>query len=163
MIHGANLFGYDKAALAERIDWVSERQELIARTAHDPFADRWWTEADKPWSFLSWVMEYGAYLDGGDGFVSTLPVSVDGSCNGLQHFSAMLRDPVGGAAVNLVPSDRPSDIYQRVADVVIEKLQRDGAARSTPSPIKPRALRSAAFYGDGWLASASTARSPSGP
>jgi DNA-directed RNA polymerase len=45
----------------------------------------------------------------------------------------MLRDPVGGAAVNLVPHDKPADIYQRVADRVIEKLrtrqEEDWAAR----------------------------------
>jgi DNA-directed RNA polymerase len=47
---------------------------------------------------------------------------MDGSNNGLQNFAAMLRDPVSGAAVNLVPSDTPSDIYQKVADVVIENI-----------------------------------------
>jgi DNA-directed RNA polymerase len=44
----------------------------------------------------------------------------------------MLRDPVGGAAVNLVPHDKPADIYQRVADRVIQKLrsqQDDWVAR----------------------------------
>jgi DNA-directed RNA polymerase len=35
----------------------------------------------------------------------------------------MLRDHIGGEAVNLIPSDKPQDIYQRVADVVVEKLR----------------------------------------
>jgi DNA-directed RNA polymerase len=35
----------------------------------------------------------------------------------------MLRDPVGGRAVNLVPSDVPEDIYQRVADVCTRRLR----------------------------------------
>jgi DNA-directed RNA polymerase len=55
--------------------------------------------------------------------VSHLPIALDGSCNGIQHFSAMLRDPVGGAAVNLVPSDKPSDIYGKVAERTVEKLK----------------------------------------
>jgi DNA-directed RNA polymerase len=41
---------------------------------------------------------------------------MDGSCSGLQHYSALLRDEVGGAAVNLVPGERPSDIYTMVAE-----------------------------------------------
>ncbi|NPU64622.1 T3/T7 RNA polymerase [Bradyrhizobium sp. 83012] len=124
-INGANLYGFDKADFDDRIGWVEERQELILRTADEPLADLWWTEADKPWCFLAWVFEYAAFLREGYGFVSSLPVSADGSCNGLQHFSAMLRDPVGGAAVNLLPGPLPADIYQRVADRVIEKLREE--------------------------------------
>lgn len=127
MIHGANLFGYDKVDLEGRIIWVEENEERIIKIAADPFSDLWWTEADggkKAWMFLAWCFEYAAFQEHGFGYVSSLPVSVDGSCNGLQHFSAMLRDPVGGAAVNLVPGEKPNDIYQRVADRVIEMFKR---------------------------------------
>ncbi len=126
-IHGANLWGYDKVDLEGRVAWVEEHAERIASVARDPLADLWWTEADggkKAWSFLAWCFEYAGYLEQGFGYVSSLPISVDGSCNGLQHFSAMLRDPVGGAATNLVPSALPSDIYQKVADRTIEVLGR---------------------------------------
>jgi DNA-directed RNA polymerase len=132
-IDGANRFGFDKASLDDRIAWVEERQDQIRYTAENPLGDLWWAEADEPWRFLAWCFEYAAFLDHGYGYVTTLPCSADGSCNGLQHFSAMLRDPVGGAAVNLVPHDKPADIYQRVADRVIEKLrtrqEEDWAAR----------------------------------
>ncbi|MCP3400431.1 DNA-directed RNA polymerase [Bradyrhizobium sp. CCGB20] len=124
-IDGANRFGFDKASLDERIAWVEEREEQIKYTAENPFGDLWWADADEPWRFLAWCFEYADFLAEGYGFVSCLPLSSDGTCNGLQHFSAMLRDPVGGAAVNLVPGDRPSDIYQRVADRVLEKLRED--------------------------------------
>src|SRR5689334_1249230 len=85
-----------------------------------------WRGADDPWQFLAFCFEWADYLDAeneGRPFISHLPVAVDGTCNGLQHFSAMLRDPVGGEAVNLTPSDRPQDIYQRVADRTIELLK----------------------------------------
>jgi DNA-directed RNA polymerase len=124
-IQGANIWGYDKVDLEGRIAWVQERHDRIEATARDPMADLWWTEADggkKAWSFLAWIFEYAAFLEHGHGYVSSLPISVDGSCNGLQHFSAMLRDPIGGAAVNLIPSEKPSDIYGLVADRVNEKL-----------------------------------------
>jgi DNA-directed RNA polymerase len=121
-IHGANTFGYDKASLDERIAWVEEREEWIRRTAEEPFENLWWTEADKPWCFLAWCFEWAGYLKEGAAFESRIPIALDGSCNGLQHYSAMLRDPVGGAAVNLIPSDVPADIYTEVARVVEGRL-----------------------------------------
>lgn len=122
LIHGANTFGFDKADFDERVSWATQRWHRALTTAKDPLADLWWTEADKPWCFLAWCFECQRVADTG---MSSLPVSVDGSCNGLQHFSAMLRDPVGGAAVNLVPQEKPNDIYARVADRVIEKLREE--------------------------------------
>lgn len=45
-------------------------------------------------------------------YVSHLPVHMDGSCNGLQHYAALGRDVAGGQAVNLLPSDKPQDVYK---------------------------------------------------
>jgi DNA-directed RNA polymerase len=121
-IHGANTYGYDKAALEDRIAWVEEHQRQIMECAADPVGTTFWQDADNPWCFLAFCFEWAGYTEAGAAYVSSLPVALDGSCNGIQHFSAMLRDPVGGAAVNLVPSDKPSDIYARVAEVATAKL-----------------------------------------
>ncbi len=122
-IHGANCFGVDKVPFTERIAWVEEHRELIFATALDPLGCRWWTEADSPWCFLAFCSEWLCYDIGGPDFMSHLPVALDGSCNGLQHFSAMLLDSVGGSAVNLIPAPKPQDIYQVVADRVMEQLR----------------------------------------
>jgi DNA-directed RNA polymerase len=50
---------------------------------------------------------------------------MDGTCNGLQNFSAILRDEVGGKAVNLLPADKPNDIYTDVAELVIKRVEED--------------------------------------
>lgn len=126
-VHGANVFGNDKVSLEDRANWGHAQVERAFATAADPFRDLWWTEADKPWQFLAWCYDATRAFNG-DG-KSSIPVALDGSCNGLQHYSAMLRDPVGGAAVNLLPSVLPQDIYQRVADRVLEmlhELSREG-------------------------------------
>ncbi|MER9646769.1 DNA-directed RNA polymerase [Mesorhizobium sp. M0199] len=125
MIHGANTFGIDKVSFTERVAWVEENWRRIVRSARDPIGYQWWTEADKPWCFLAFCFEYRDWVDAGYGgdFVSHIPVALDGSCNGLQHFSAMLLDSVGGRAVNLIPADKPQDIYQVVADRVMEQLR----------------------------------------
>lgn len=128
-VHGANLWGNDKVSMDERFEWALENADKAARVAFEPLADLWWTEADKPWCFLAWCFEWaaarnhGEFRDNCEGFVSHLPVALDGSCNGIQHFSAILRDPVGGAAVNLVPAVKPQDIYKAVAERTLERLQ----------------------------------------
>jgi DNA-directed RNA polymerase len=117
-IHGANCFGEDKMAFDGRVEWVKAHHAEIIASATDPHNNLWWADADKPWQFLAWAREYKAYNEQGRGYMSHCVISMDGSCNGLQHFSAMLRDPVGGKATNLLPSDTPQDIYQIVADKV---------------------------------------------
>ena len=125
-IHGANCFGYDKASMQERVDWVVENQDRILQVAASPLDDLWWAkEADEPWCFLAFCKEWQGYCENGYDHVNYIPIAKDGSCSGLQHFSAALRDPLGGAAVNLIPSDRPADIYQSVIDKTKIKVIAD--------------------------------------
>lgn len=125
-VQGANVWGWDKEDFDERVSRceTEDFKEMCLDIAADPISFTEWTAADKPWQFLSWCLEYADLIehveDGNDAktFKSRIPVAMDGSCSGIQHYSAMLRDEVGGAAVNLVPSDKPQDIYNEVALVV---------------------------------------------
>lgn len=128
-VHGANCYGVDKVSFDERVRWVLEHKEEILDCAFRPLdGSRFWADADSPYMFLGFCFEWAGYLMQGDDYVSHLPVSWDGSCNGLQNFSAMLRDPVGGAAVNLIPSEHPSDIYTEVAKVSQRMIDEEAAA-----------------------------------
>ena len=125
-IAGANLFGeVDKESLKTRVDWVQKYEAQIISTAKSPFEDTWWTLADKPYQFLAWCFEYKAFAetDYDPDFITTLPIQSDCSNSGLQHYSAMMRDEVGGLATNLIPLDKPNDVYALVALKVIEKLK----------------------------------------
>lgn len=132
-IHGANCMDTDPdtgeklshQSLDRRFEWVMSRRHDILTCAGDPVGHLWWTEADEPLQFLAFCFEWAAYLEAQvpEDYVCSLPVFIDGSCNGLQHFSAMFRDEVGGAAVNLTPSPVPQDIYQRVCDAVTAMLR----------------------------------------
>jgi DNA-directed RNA polymerase len=133
-VHGANCFGIDKVPFEQRVAWVEQNQDAILDSAVRPLeGSRLWADADDPYLFLAFCMEWAGLMahvargEPQDTFVSHLPVSWDGSCNGLQNFSAMLRDPIGGAATNLVPSDTPADIYQRVAEVASVQVDKDAA------------------------------------
>lgn len=122
-INGANKWGYDKASLDDRVQWVKDRHDLLMAFAADPIANNEWRDADTPLQFLAWCFEYAEWQTSPHTFVSHLPVGMDGSCNGLQNFSAMLRDEVGGRATNLIPAALPNDIYQMVADVTALALR----------------------------------------
>jgi len=123
--HGAGCWGVDKVSFSDRRNWVFDNEEQILAAANDPLVNTFWTKAEKPLQALAFCFEWKGFKENGLAHRSHLPVQMDGTCNGLQHFSAMLRDPVGGRAVNLLPGDRPSDIYQSVADVVSERVRHD--------------------------------------
>ena len=130
-IHGANVAGVDKVDFQTRVSWVEDNEEEILAIAADPYNNRNWAGSvagvpiDKPWQFLAFCFEWAGFVEKGDSFVSHLPIALDGSCSGIQHFSAMLRDSIGGGAVNLIPADKPADVYQLVADAVLVQVNSD--------------------------------------
>jgi DNA-directed RNA polymerase, mitochondrial len=130
-VHTANCCGVDKVSFDDRIAWTEQNRAAISRVHSDPHgAGDIWKGADDPWQALAAMLELSRAWASGDpeGFVSRLPIPMDGSCNGLQHFSALLRDPVGGKATNLVPRDKPADIYAEVAQKVAERVRLDALA-----------------------------------
>lgn len=128
---GANLWGNDKVSHAEQVEWVRAHHSNIVDSADNPLDYLWWTEADEPLQFLAWCMEYVKSLKyyeenkTYEGYSCPLVIAYDGTCSGLQHYSAMLRDEVGGSAVNLIDHERPADIYQQVADKVLKIVEKD--------------------------------------
>jgi len=123
-VHVANMFGVDKASFEERIAWVHGHEDQILDSALDPLdGQRFWTDAELPFCALAACIEWMGYKVNGNNHISHIPIALDGSCNGLQNFSAMLRDSIGGAATNLVPQAVPADIYTRVRDLAQEKLK----------------------------------------
>lgn len=149
-IHGANLYGNDKITLDQRESWAWDNADEVKRVADNPYDNTWWLDADKPWQFLGWCIEFAGLVKEGWGYMSHLPTSADGSCNGLQHLSAILQDEQGGKATNLIPSDLPQDIYSEVAkgaaqsigklasegDIIAKKIMEFGLDRSlTKRPV----------------------------
>lgn len=121
-IQGANMWGYDKTNYKDRVQWVIQHISEIKQYAANPTEETGWTEADKPFQFLAWCIEFSNYIRNPDSFTSHIPIQLDGTCNGLQHYSAIFRDEVGGVNVNLTDSELPSDIYAKVAERLKEKL-----------------------------------------
>lgn len=132
-IAGAEFAGVDKVSFANCIAWVEDNKSNILDTAAQPLdMVDWWANLDAPFEFLAWCFEYQKlqkYLEEhsghAKGFITGIPIAFDGTCSGLQHFSAILRDPIGAKEVNLAPGDKPNDIYQTVADKVNCVLEQD--------------------------------------
>lgn len=91
--------------------------------------NRWWQKADDPWQCLGACTELRTALESGDPltYESSFPVHQDGTCNGLQHYAALGGDAQGAKQVNLGVTDRPSDVYTFVANMVQEKISADAA------------------------------------
>ena len=123
-VHGANCAGVDKVTFEERIKWVEDNHDNIIAAAKAPMDSiEWWGKLDSPFCFLAFCFEYAGVMHHGLSYSCSLPIAFDGSCSGIQHFSAMLRDHIGGHAVNLTPSGKVQDIYRIVSDRIEEELK----------------------------------------
>lgn len=104
MMHCSNLKGMNAQSIAARLSWF-----LRWKDAKCPYQE----SADEP------LMLHAAGLLINEGREDAVPCQIDGTCNGLQHLSALFRDQIGGANVNLcyadIERDTKRDIYQDVA------------------------------------------------
>ena len=127
-IHGANAYGYGKLTWQARLDWVHQHQLQIEAAGRDPWGHaEFWSKADDPWQFLAFCREYQQFSHHGLGYVSHLPVVLDCTCSGIQHYAALLRSEEMAELVNLKQSEKPQDIYTAVLSRVLEILRTDAA------------------------------------
>lgn len=127
-IHLSNLMGKDKISLDERAAFIDDNLELIKDSVRDPLNGQgWWKSADKPWQFLAAAVELVEALSLPDPskYISFQPIHQDGTCNGLQHYAALGGDIEGARQVNLIPGERPSDVYTHVSNSVLKSVLKD--------------------------------------
>ena len=126
----ANHFGYDKERFAARAKWTEQNWEAIERALDAPedYPDVWGT--DSPWCMFSAAYELREALrsPNPEGYCTGVIGHMDATCSGLQHFSAMLRDPVGAMYVNLtdpMQAGPKQDIYAKVAATALQAIKLD--------------------------------------
>ena len=141
-IQAANLYGggVDKLPMDERRDWIKDRVELLEHSAADPLGPEgtFWQEAEDPWQCLAVCKEITNARASGDPttYMCRLPVHQDGSCNGLQHYAALGRDEAGGEQVNLMPRDRPGDVYTGKGERTTQSFNRIESSRVGSSRVE---------------------------
>ncbi|OQS05246.1 DNA-dependent RNA polymerase [Thraustotheca clavata] len=137
-IHLANLYGIDKCSFDDREKFSNDHMKQILASAANPLGDdpdsKWWQDAESPFLALGVVFELAKAMQhpNPEEYMCNLPVHQDGSCNGLQHYAALGRDQGGAEQVNLVPSDKPQDVYTGVASRVIRRMEID-SVKEIPS------------------------------
>ena len=130
-IHLANVYGNNKISFDDRVKFVDAHIEEIKDSARDPLdGNRWWLQAEDHWQCLATCKQLSKALELDDPtkYVCNLPVHMDGSCNGLQHYAALGGDVDGGRSVNLLPADKPQDVYSEVLKIVVKRVETDALA-----------------------------------
>ena len=115
----ATTVGLDKATMEDRLAWVTVEENIqrIIRVATDPINNIGdWETADEPWAFCAACEEYYAVVIAGTRTTTGLPVATDATCSGLQILAGLARDKSTASLVNVLPSDKPQDAYQVIAD-----------------------------------------------
>ncbi|PWU99967.1 DNA-directed RNA polymerase, mitochondrial [Trypanosoma cruzi] len=140
-VHLANKMGMSKLSFDERVHYVNEHIEDVVQSAESPLhGDKWWQEAAEPMQCLMACKELADALkcsQGAENYLSRIPVAVDGSYNGLQHYSAIGRDAFGAQLVNLVPSERPADAYTGILKEMMRSIMADA---EKDNPVAQRCL-----------------------
>lgn len=144
-IHIATLFGLTKLRHEDRIKFVDDNWENIVQSVQNPLDlqkiktnSLWWTKADKPFQMLAACFDLVSAVNSGnpESYISRICVAQDGTCNGLQHYSALGRDVQGAVEVNVIPQHRidskttpentyPRDIYGKVKEIVDDLIEKD--------------------------------------
>jgi DNA-directed RNA polymerase len=121
----ATTVGLDKATLDERLMWpkLIENKARIIRVATDPINNIGdWETADEPWQFLAACEEYYAVVIAETRTTTGLPVATDATCSGLQILAGLARDKSTASLVNVIPSEKPQDAYQVIADKSLHNI-----------------------------------------
>jgi hypothetical protein len=99
--------------LPGRLAWIEDNLEILLKLATLDKRHDWALQSiDDKYQFLAACHELAQALEEGPGFTTRLPLTFDGSCNGLQHLCAMTRADEG-RFVNLTPAEF-DDFYKRL-------------------------------------------------
>ena len=129
----ANTGGQDKEPLDKRMQWVDDNEKQILAAGEDfkTTVDFWGSQDKSSFQFLAACREWYRYKqakDAGEPFYSGLPVGMDATQSGVQHYSAANLSLDEGEKVNLVQGERPTDFYKLCLNTAIEILEEDEKA-----------------------------------
>lgn len=127
--HVATCYGFDKANFDTRAVWTDTHMDLIRDAVTHHVDSDFFRGADAHWCFYVAAKELVQALDSGspETWETGIAVAMDATCSGLQHLSAVMRDPIGGMFTNLMPNNgvEKEDIYAGVAALAVVNIQKD--------------------------------------
>lgn len=135
----ANKYGVDKESHVERLAWVEAHKDTILKMVESPVDYLEFVRgASSPYQFFAAATHYHAYTKDP---TTPLPARAnkDGSCNGLQHFAALLRDADLANSVNLTNTGTAGDAPESVYKVIAREVQ--SRLTNSPDPLANAWLR----------------------
>lgn len=135
-VHLGNKHGSFKSLNVYRVvEEIDKILDDVALAAEDPLKNTWWMQTSEPWQALATCIEINAALKSGDpqSYMCGMPVHQDGTCNGLQHYSAMSQNPLEADHVHLRQRFTFIDLYSSVSRAV--QLMCIGRARQSDDQL----------------------------
>jgi DNA-dependent RNA polymerase len=133
----ANCYDEDKLIrrqpFEERVAWTERNLDNIREIAAKPQSGLvwrmdgkhpWLSKAADPIRFVAHAIELAAALalERPEDFKTSLPIALDASNSGAQHYSMLARDRKGAELTNLLANDAPKDLYGEVLDINTRRL-----------------------------------------
>ena len=113
----ATTYGKDKDTMQDRLRWSHENEDLITRVALNPIDNLPdWEVAEEPWQFLAACDEMYHCVIKKDRVSTGLMVATDATCSGIQILAGLCRCESTATKVNVIPSDKPKDVYRDIAE-----------------------------------------------
>ena len=136
----ANCWGnkVDKETFARREAWVDENEADILKAGEDFKGPKdahfaFWSQADDQFQFLAACREWYRYKTARFGYRTGLPIAIDATQSGIQHYAAASLNQHDGDLVNLVldpdPDATPRDLYTACLEVAKQLLEEDLAEK----------------------------------
>src|SRR5262249_5070439 len=126
-VSSANQFGgpIARQPFAARVAWVEDKLERIRSIADNPRLGLKMLETGKIWladadafQFIAHARELVAAIDAGPDYETTLPLPLDASNSGAQHYSMLARDPDGARLTNLTFDGEIQCLYTETGKIV---------------------------------------------
>lgn len=132
-VHVATTKGFSKETFEGRVAWVEANLREITLVATDPLGAgrQFWTEsADEPWTYLAACREFfECFLQEDKKSTTHIPCGIDATASGLQILGALMGDEATCTLVNVLPTRKPSDLYQTIIDKTIKLIKDDRPRR----------------------------------
>jgi DNA-directed RNA polymerase len=131
-VHVATTRGFSKETFEGRVSWVQGNLHEIEAVATDPLGHGriYWTEyADEPWMYLAACREYYEIFIEKSKTTTHIPCGIDATASGLQILGALMGDTSTCQLVNVIPTEKPSDLYQAVIDKCTQLIKDDRPRR----------------------------------
>jgi DNA-directed RNA polymerase len=125
-VHVATTKGYSKETFDGRVEWVHANRSEIEAVATDPLGRGrtfWTDEADEPWTYLAACREYYECFISKTKDFTQVPCGLDATASGLQILGSLMGDESTCRYVNVLPTDKPSDLYQVIIDKTINLIK----------------------------------------